>query len=45
MSSLGWEYNLSDRILIVDLHKLLVHVGYDDEEQMSNILTHIQIQH
>jgi hypothetical protein len=39
----AWEYNPSDRILIMDLHKLLVPIGYDDEEQMSNILVHIYL--
>jgi hypothetical protein len=36
-----WEYNPSDRILIVHLHKVLIHVGYDNKEQMSNIFMHI----
>jgi len=37
----AWEYNPSDHILIVDLHKVLIHVGYDNKEQMSSIFTHI----
>jgi hypothetical protein len=39
----AWEYNPHDHNLIVDLHKLLVPVNYDDEEQMSNILAHIHL--
>jgi hypothetical protein len=39
----AWEYKQNDRILIMDLHKLLVLVGYDDEEQMSCIFTHIHL--
>jgi len=39
----AWEYNQNDRILIMDLHKLLVPVDYDDKEQMSSILTHIHM--
>jgi hypothetical protein len=39
----AWEYNPSDHILIMDLHKLLVPVGYDNEEQMSSILAHIHL--
>jgi hypothetical protein len=31
----AWKYNPSDRILIVDLHKLHVPIGYDNEKQMS----------
>jgi hypothetical protein len=27
----AWEYNPGNHILIVDLHKLLVSIGYDDE--------------
>jgi len=27
----AWEYNQNDRILIMDLHKLLVPVDYDDK--------------
>jgi hypothetical protein len=27
----AWEYNENDRILIIDLHKLLTPVNYDDE--------------
>jgi hypothetical protein len=39
----AWEYNLSDRILIMDLHKLFVPISYNDEKQMSNILMHIHL--
>jgi len=39
----AWEYNENDRILIVDLHKLLALVNYDDEKQMSDILTHVHL--
>jgi hypothetical protein len=39
----AWEYNLSDCILIMDLHKLLVPIGYDDKEHMSNIFVHIHL--
>jgi hypothetical protein len=39
----AWEYNENDRILIMDLHKLLAPVNYDDEEQMSNILAHVHL--
>ncbi len=39
----AWEYDPANHILIVDLHKLFVPVDYDDEEQMSNILTHIHL--
>jgi hypothetical protein len=39
----AWEYNENDRILIVDLHKLLVLVNYDDEKQMSDILAHVHL--
>jgi len=37
----AWEYNPSDRILIVNLHKVLIHVGYNNKEQMSSIFMHI----
>jgi hypothetical protein len=40
---MAWEYNTLDRILIVDLHKLLVPDNDDGEEQMSNILTHVHL--
>jgi hypothetical protein len=39
----AWEYNENDRILIVDLHKLVVPVNDDDEKQMSDILTHVHL--
>ncbi len=39
----AWEYNENDRILIMDLHKLLAPINYDDEEQMSNILAHVHL--
>jgi hypothetical protein len=39
----AWEYNQKDHILIVDLHKLIVLIHYDDEEQMSSILAHIHM--
>ncbi len=39
----AWEYNENDRILIVDLHKLLVPVDDDDKKQMSDILTHVHL--
>lgn len=39
----AWEYDPHDCTLIVDLHKLLVPVHYDDEEQMSTILAHIHL--
>jgi hypothetical protein len=39
----AWEYNIADRIIIVDLHKLLAPNDYVDEEQMSSILTHIHL--
>jgi len=39
----AWEYNENDRILIVDLHKLLAPVIDDDEKQMSDILTHVHL--
>jgi len=38
-----WEYNARDCILIVDLHKLFVPDNDDGKEQMSNILTHVQL--
>ncbi len=44
MENKAWEYNPSDCILIVDLHKLLVLVDYDDKEQMLNILAHIHLE-
>jgi len=34
----AWEYNENNRILIIDLHKLLALVNYDDEKQMFDIL-------
>jgi hypothetical protein len=37
----AWEYDPIDHILIVDMHKLLAPINYDDEEQMSDILAHI----
>jgi hypothetical protein len=39
----AWEYNENDRILIVDLHKLLTPVNDDDEKQMSDILAHVHL--
>ncbi len=39
----AWEYNENDRILIVDLHKLLAPVNDDDEKQMSDILAHVHL--
>jgi hypothetical protein len=39
----AWEYNEIDRILIVDLHKLLAPVNDDDEKQMSDILAHVHL--
>jgi hypothetical protein len=39
----AWEYNPDNRILIVDLHKLFIPIGYDDEEHMSNIFVHIHL--
>jgi hypothetical protein len=39
----AWEYNENDCILIVDLHKLLVPVNYDDEKQMSDIFAHVHL--
>jgi hypothetical protein len=38
-----WEYNENDRVLIVDLHKLLARVTTEDEKQMCNILTHVHL--
>jgi hypothetical protein len=37
------EYNENDRILIVDLHKLLALVNYDNEKQMFDILAHVHL--
>jgi len=39
----AWEYNVNDRILIIDLHKLPAPVNYDDEKQMFNILAHVHL--
>ncbi len=39
----AWEYNENDRILIVDLHKLLASINDDDEKQMSDILAHVHL--
>ncbi len=36
-------YNENDRILIVDLHKLLALVNDDDEKQMFDILAHVHL--
>lgn len=39
----AWEYNENDRILTVDLNKLLSPVNYDDKEQMSDIFAHVHL--
>lgn len=39
----AWEHDPARRILIMDLHKLLAPDDYDDEKQMSSILTHIHL--
>jgi hypothetical protein len=39
----AWEYNPSDYILVMDLRKLFILIGYDDKEQMSSIFTHIHV--
>jgi hypothetical protein len=39
----AWEYNENDRILIIDLHKLLALINDDDEKQMFDILTHVHM--
>ncbi len=39
----AWEYNENDRILIIDLHKLLAPINYDDEKQLSDILAHVHL--
>jgi len=39
----AWEYNENNRILIIDLHKLLALVNYDDEKQMFDILAHVHL--
>jgi hypothetical protein len=39
----AWEYNENDRILIIDLHKLLAPVNDGIEKQMSNILAHVHL--
>ncbi len=39
----AWEYTENDRILIVDLHKLLCLVNDDNEKQMFDILAHVHL--
>jgi len=39
----AWEYNENDHILIINLHKLLAPVNYDDKKQMSSILAHVHL--
>jgi hypothetical protein len=39
----AWEYNENDVILIMDMHKLFASIDYDDEKQISHILTHVHL--
>jgi len=39
----AWEYNENDRILIIDLHKLLAPVNYDGKKQMFDIFAHVHL--
>jgi len=39
----AWKYNENVRILIIDFHKLLAPINYDDKKQMSDIFAHVHL--